>query len=100
MCRSAQSICCNTRPAGTTDMPMTWTPRPLTVGDGVIGAEGETPAQAAEAQRQRTARATPEMIAAAEQIAPSPKRASRRCSAASRCMSCGWRQAKRAGERP
>ncbi len=54
--------------------PMTWVPKPLSVGDGVIGAEiEESPEDAAEAQRQRTARATPEMIAAAEQIAAESK---------------------------
>ena len=41
---------------------MTWTPHPLTVGDGIIGAEENTAAEDEE-QRRRAEQATDEMRA-------------------------------------
>ena len=41
---------------------MTWIARPLSVGDGVVGAEENTPAENEE-QRRRAEQATPEMKA-------------------------------------
>lgn len=59
-------------------MPMTWIPRPLSVGDGIIGAEVEhSPEEEAELQRHRTTRATPETIVVAQQIAAESKQSIR-----------------------
>ena len=58
---------------------MSWTPKPLSVGDGIIGAEVEhSPEEEAELQRKRTANATPEMIAFSLRIAAESKESIRK----------------------